>query len=229
MGGFYLFNMKYIELINYLNSIEDKKYAEFSKNISNSDYQVIGVRTPILRNIIKSHKLDIELSTNDFDVGKFLEIDFIYFGLSLSRFKNIDEQLLFIKNEIKKAKSWIITDTLSSFLKKCPFDKFFNFFLSTYNSKYTYERRSSYVLGLKHYTNQNILNVLNYIQLNEEYIVMMSQAWLLSTIATSYPHQIYDYLNNINDLTLKRKTISKICDSYRFDDSTKDRFKKLRK
>ena len=68
-----------------------------------------------------------------------------------------------------------------------------------------------------------------YIKPNEKYMVMMSEAWLMATIAISYPDEIYNYLAKCDDITLKRKTISKISDSYRFDEDAKNRFKSLRK
>ena len=119
--------MTYQELLTHLFSISDKKFASFSKSISNSSYEVIGVRNPALRAIIKEHKNDVELLTDDFVLGKYLEVDFIYFGLSLSREKNINSQLKFLKEKIHLAKSWIITDCSSSFLKKTSFDAFYDF------------------------------------------------------------------------------------------------------
>ena len=220
--------MNYQQLVDHLFSIADQKYASFSKSLSNSDYQVIGIKIPILRNIVKEHKKDDELLVKDYILGQYLEIDFIYFGLSLVRLDNIDAQLTFLKQNIKKAKSWVITDTISSYVRKCPFEKYWDFYLSLYHSKHTYDRRFAYVLGLKHYQDERILGVLDKLTLNEEYMVMMSEAWLLATIAINYPNQIFDYLSNCSDLTLKRKAISKICDSFRFDESTKNHFKSLR-
>ena len=43
-----------------------------------------------------------------------------------------------------------------------------------------------------------------------------------------YPDEVFTYLQNSGSLALKRKTISKICDSFRFDESEKERFKSLR-
>ena len=40
--------MKYIELKEFLLSNADKKFSEFSKTLSNSDYKVVGVKNPIL-------------------------------------------------------------------------------------------------------------------------------------------------------------------------------------
>ena len=220
--------MIYKDLEKKLFEISDRKFAEFSKSLSNSDYISIGVKNPVLRQIVKDEKDDLELKLEDFELGKYLEVDFIYFGLGMLRSKNVDEQLHFLKENIKKAKSWAITDTVSTYIKKCTFDKYWRFFLELYHSKYTYERRMSYILGLKFYKQKDILEILHHMNLDEEYMVMMAEAWLLATIATTYPNEIYDFLSNCEDITLKRKTISKISDSFRFDEETKNSFKSLR-
>ena len=137
--------MTYQELLTHLFSISDKKFASFSKSISNSSYAVIGVKNPALRALIKEHKNDVELLTDDFVLGKYLEVDFIYFGLSLSREKSIKDQLKFLRKKIHLAKSWIISDCSSSFLKKTSFDAFYDFFIDMYQRKNIYERRMARV------------------------------------------------------------------------------------
>ena len=220
--------MKYKDLLIFLKSKSDRKFAEFSKTLSNSDYFVIGVKNPELRAVIKDHIKDNELDLSEFEVGKYLEIDFIYFGLGICREKENDKKLAFLKNNIHKAKSWAITDTASTYLKKLTFEDFWDFFMSTYKSKNKYDRRMAYVLGLKQYRDKEVLRILKYINKNEEYMVMMGEAWLLATIAINFPNEIYDCLSNEDDMTLKRKTISKIVDSFRIDDATKSKFKSLR-
>lgn len=220
--------MTYKELEKYLENNANKKFAEFSKTVSNSEYLVFGVKNPVLREIVKEHVKDEEMRLEDFKTGKYLEIDFIYFGLALSRCKNIDEQLEFLKQNIKNAKSWAITDTASTYLKKLTFDKYWSFFLSLVKSPFTYDRRMAYVVGLKLAKDKNILNVTKYIKKDDEYMVMMGEAWLLATVAIYYPNEIYDYLLKCDDFTLKRKVISKMVDSFRIDNATKERFKGLR-
>ena len=106
--------------------------------------------------------------------------------------------------------------------------KYFEFFKAMYNTKHTYERRMAYILGLKHYKDEQVLKVLNNINANEEYMVMMAEAWLLATIAIQYPNEIFEFLKRSGDMTLKRKTISKINESFRISDDLKERFKTLR-
>ena len=221
--------MKYQELEKYLFDISDQKYADFSKSLSNSDYISIGVKIPVLRNIVKEHIKDEELKLDDFILGKYLEVDFIYYGLALSRLKDIDAQLDFLKNNIYKAKSWVITDTIPTYLKKLTFEKFWSFFLANNNSSYTFTRRVSYILALKLYKDERVLDTLPYIKKDEEYMVMMAEAWMMATAAIIYEDEIYNYLAQLDDLVLKRKTISKICESFRFNEESKNRFKALRK
>ena len=221
--------MYYNALLEHLKSCSDAKFAAFSKSLSNSDYKVIGVKNPVLRQIIKDHKNDSELNTEEFKLGKFLEVDFIYFGLSLTRIKNERDKLDFLVKKIRFAKSWAIADTVATYFKKLTFEDYWSFFLKTYESEFIYERRMAYVLGLKLYKDERILNIINFINENEDYMVMMAEAWLLATVAITYPVEVYKFLASTKDITLKRKTISKICDSFRFDQTTKEKFKQLRK
>ena len=220
--------MNYKELEKYLFDISDQKFASFSKSLSNSEYISIGVKNPVLKSIVKDHVSDKDLILEDFQLGKYLEVDYCYFALSLSRLTTIDEQLEFLSNNIYKAKSWAVTDCLSSYMKKMPFEKYWDFFLKNNDSPYTFTRRMSYVLGLKCYKDKRILRTLPYIQKDEEYMVMMAEAWLLATVAICYEDEIFDYLSKCEEITLKRKTISKICDSFRFSEESKQRFKTLR-
>ena len=220
--------MHYNQLVDFLKTKSDEKFAKFSKTLSNSDYIVIGVKNPVLRQFIKEHINDSELVLEDFEIGKYLEVDFIYFGLGINRQKTNKDKLSFLLEKIKYARSWAITDTASTYFKKLSFEEYEKFFLKTYISKFLYERRMAYVLDLKVYKEKEILKILSLIKQNEEYMVMMAEAWLLSSIAIIYPQEVYDFLLKIKDETLIRKTISKISDSYRFDEKIKLKFKELR-
>ena len=73
-----------------------------------------------------------------------------------------------------------------------------------------------------------ILNVFKHLRENDEYMVMMSEAWLLQSIAINYPEETFNLLTTLDDKKLKLKTISKICDSFRFSVEIKEKFKSLR-
>jgi len=220
--------MTYIQLLTELEKNGDTKFADFSKTLSNSTYKVFGVKNPNLRKIVKDHLKDDELKLEDFKLGEHLEVDFIYFSLGITRLKTNQEKLQFLKEKIRFAKSWAITDCVCTYFKKLTFAEYYPFFLELHKSKYKYDRRIAYVLGLKLYKEKDILKILSLLNANEEYMVMMAEAWLLATIAITYPEEVYDFLKETKDVVLKRKTISKISDSFRFDEKTKNKFKNLR-
>ena len=58
--------MNFIQLKEHLFKISDSKFADFSKSLSNSEYVSIGVKNPILRQLIKEHIKDDELKLDDF-------------------------------------------------------------------------------------------------------------------------------------------------------------------
>ncbi len=219
--------MKASEVASYLFERRDEKLAAFSKKLSNSDYEIIGIKIPSLRDFVKEHLHDEELDPKEFSLGIYLEIDYLYFGFSLSRCSSVDEQYDFLIENIHKAKSWAVTDTLSKFIKKSPFKKFFGVFMKLAESPYIYSRRMAYVLGIAYAHDNEVLSLLPEIKPDDEYVVVMAQAWFLSVVGISYPRVIYEYLRSVKSLDLKKKTISKICDSYRYDQETKLIFKSL--
>ena len=221
--------MKYKDLLPYLMSQGNEEYAAFSKSLSNSDYKVLGIKIPHLRTFIKEHIKDEELNLEDFKLGEYLEVDQIYFGLAIARLKTNKERFDFLIKKTRFARSWMITDMIITFFKKLTFDEYYDFFLKTYISKFTYDRRLAYVLGLKLYRDENIIKILSLMNGNEEYMVMMGEAWLLATMAIAHPEEVYNFLSKSNDVALKRKTISKISDSFRVHEPYKTKFKELRK
>lgn len=220
--------MKYQDFLSYLLSIKDEENAAFVDSLSNSDYISLGIKAPLLKEIAKRYKDDNELILSDFEHGKYLEVESLFFAIGLSRCKNIDEQLLFLDKYLKYVNSWVVTDSINHYLKKCHYETFLDFFKLHYDNKHIYTRRYSYVFALKFYKDKRILDIFKYIKENDEYMVLMAEAWLLSFIAVPYSKETYDFLKTLTDVKLIRKTISKISDSYRFDIETKNMFKSLR-
>ena len=220
--------MKYKQLLDLLLSMKDEKYAAFQKPLCNSDYEIIGIKIPVLKKIAKEHYKDNDLDMSEFEHHHYLEVEMIYFILGMLQNKSIDDKLDFILKNVKYADSWMITDTPNGFLKDLDIDRYFDFFKKTYLSQHTYTRRIAYILGLKVYRNPKILDVLGLLKDDDEYMVTMGQAWLLASMAICYPEEILNYLKHSSNITLKKKTISKIVDSFRISEEYKVKFKKLR-
>lgn len=220
--------MKYNDLLNLLLSMRDEKYAAFQKPLCNSDYEIIGIKIPVLKKIAKEHYKDKDLDMSEFEHHHYLEVEMLYFCLGMIQNKSIDDKLNFILENVKYADSWMITDTPNSYLKDLDFDRYFDFFKKTYLNKHIFTRRIAYILGLKVYRDNRILQILNLLKDDNEYMVTMGQAWLLASMAICYPEEIFNYLDKSKNITLRKKTISKIVDSFRISDEYKAKFKTLR-
>ena len=220
--------MKYNELLDLLLSMRDEKYAAFQKPLCNSDYEIIGIRIPVLKKIAKEHYKDKDLDMSLFEHHHYLEVEMIYFIFGMLQNKSIDDKLNFILENVKYADSWMITDTPNGYLKDLDFERYFEFFKKTYLSNHVFTRRIAYILGLKVYRDNRILQILELLKDDQEYMVTMGQAWLLASMAICYPEEIYNYLNESKNITLRKKTISKIVDSFRISDEYKIKFKGLR-
>ena len=220
--------MHYRDYVQTLFNHSEKAYAEFSQKLANSDYTVIGVRVPTLRKLVKTHYQDENLLLSDFELGKYLEVDFSYFAIGLSRCKTVAEQLTFAKENLHFVKSWAITDMITSYFKPVSFEDFWSYFITTYADESVFTRRFAYVFALKFYRDPRILQVLPYIQKDEAYMVYMGQAWFLATVAICHPQVVYDFLKTDISTALKNKTIAKIKESYRIDSATKSMFVALR-
>lgn len=220
--------MTYNDLLELLLSQKDEKYAAFQKPLCNSDYEIIGIKIPVLKKIAKEHYKDKDLNMSEFEHHHYLEMEMIYFILGMLQNKSIDDKLDFIYKNVKYADSWMITDTPNGFLGGLDFDHYFEFFKNTYRSEHTYTRRIAYILGLKVYRDRRILQVLDLLKDDDEYMVTMGQAWLLASMAICYPEEIFNYLEKSQNITLRKKTISKVVDSFRIKDEYKAKYKTLR-
>ena len=217
--------MTYKQLLELLLSKKDEKYAAFQKPLCNSDYEIIGIKIPVLKKIAKEHYKDDDLNMEEFEHHHYLEVEMIYFIIGmLKNNKNLDAKLDFILKNVKYADSWMITDTPNAYLADLDFDRYIKFYKETYTNKHTYTRRIAYILGLKVYRDRRILEILELLKDDNEYMVTMGQAWLLACMAICYPEEIFNYLSQSNNLMLRRKTISKIVDSFRINEEYKIKF-----
>ena len=65
---------------------------------------------------------------------------------------------------------------------------------------------------------------------DDEYYVVMAEAWLISYLGIYSPSETLKYLSEKPlKYNIVSKAIQKICDSYRISDSYKEKFKEIRK
>ena len=224
----YSFSMDYFSFKKLLFDSADNKNMEFAKKVFNTSYKIIGLMTPTLKKLIQDHYKDEDLKLSDFELGEYQEIDIFYLATALKRAKTYKEQMEFLTKNLYFVKGWAVTDVLNQYLKKATFAEYFPYFQHFAKCKNTYEVRFAYIGMLKHYESPEIEKIVPFLRYNEEYMVMMAEAWLLATVAIKHSDFIYGLLKDMDDAVLKKKTISKINESFRVPKEDKERFKLLR-
>lgn len=225
----------YKEFVQYLISLQDKKYKEFhSSLVLNSKYEIIGIRVPIIRDVAKKiAKGNIE-EFLEFAQDKYYEEVMIQ-GLVISYIKDENIFNKYFKEYINKIDNWALCDSFCSSIK----------IVRKYDGKYFKEAtkmalnedefisRVGLVIILDHFITIDNLNVifdtLNKIQ-SDKFYINMAEAWLLCELYIKFPKETQEFLkkNNLNKFT-QNKAISKIHDSYRVSKEEKELLKNYRK
>ena len=223
---------EYEKLINYLKSNNDLKYLEFTKRIIDTKYHMIGVKSNILREISKTiSKTDLESFFKYKEDKYYEEVLLEAYVIGKVKDNNKFEQLF--NNYLDKIDCWSLCDQAASSFKIISKNKeyWFKIINELIKSKKEYYVRMGIILLLDYYIDkdylENIFNITDSIK-REEYYINMAIAWLLSICYIKYKDETEKYLkkSNLSDFVF-RKTISKICDSYRVDKSDKERLKKI--
>lgn len=226
----------YKKFKEYLISLEDMKYKEFhSSLVLNSKYDIIGIRTPIMRSIAK----EIAKKSNIEEFLKYAQ-DYYYEeimiqGLVISYIKEEEKFYKYFKKHIKKIDNWALCDTFCSSIKIVEEyeDKYFKESIEIALNHEEFISRVGLVIILAHFVNEKnidkIFGTLNKIN-SDLFYINMAQAWLVCELYIKFPKKTQEFLenNNLNKFT-QNKAISKIHDSYRVSKEEKDYLNKFRR
>lgn len=224
--------MKYNEVIKYLFDNQDLKYRNFHQKLLNNDeINLIGVRLPIIRKIIKKiDYIDFIQNTNHFYYEEVL-----IHGLVIGNVKDFNRVEELLSEFLKYNNSWATNDStatnLKIFIKNQ--EKGFNLIKKYLNSNNIYTIRFGIVLLLSYYINDEYIDrvvecIINI--KNNDYYVEMANAWLISVCYIKYKNKIIKiYKDTKLDKFTNNKSISKINDSYRTSKENKDILKKYKR
>ena len=106
----------YQEFMEYLKSISEKEYKEFSSKITFTKYEILGIRLPKLRRIAKEiSKGDylsfLKVSENTYYEEVMLKL------LVMANIKDINELMLYFDNAVNLIDNWALCDTFCNSLK----------------------------------------------------------------------------------------------------------------
>lgn len=225
----------YNEFINYLHSLQDLKYKEFHSKLLNNQINLIGIKTPILRNIAKDISKGNYIEFLNLNQHKYYEENIIH-GFIISNLKlPINEIINHINNYLQFIDNWATCDLICSSLKiisknKDVFLKYINKLIIKDNE---WTRRFCFVILLDYYIESPYLEKIFYLcdnYNNDKYYVNMAIAWLISICYIKHKEQTIIYLNNNKlDKFTHNKAIQKIIESNRISKEEKNKIKLLKR
>ncbi len=226
--------MKYNLIIKKLKQEKDLKYKEFNQKIISTKYEMIGVRTPILRHLAKEISNDDYKSFLDNVEDNYYE-EVLLEGLVISNIKEITDSNKYFDKFIKKIDNWAICDMVVSSMKIVSKNK--EFYLKKIKdylkAKDEYIVRVGIILLLDYYLEEKYLeevfSLIDNIK-REEYYINMACAWLLSIALIKYKDKTLKYLKtcHLDDFTYN-KALQKARESLRVSKEDKKYYQSLKR
>lgn len=226
-------NEEYQEFIKYLYTLKDEKYKNFhQKLLKNDNIKLIGIRTPILKNLAKQISYNPNYYINN-NHNTYEEI--LIHGLILGYLKiDFKELLKLLDKFIPCIDNWATCDLTVSNLKlfKKNQELGFKYINKCIKDKNIWKKRVGVVLLNSYYINDKyiskVIELLKQIK-TDEYYLQMAIAWTLSTCYIKYPNITINILKEKKlDTIIHNKTIQKIIESTRISKQTKEILKQLK-
>lgn len=218
-----------------INSI-DYKYKKFHTKLCPGTNNILGVRTPVIKNyakdLLKEYSFEEVYQQIDDEYYEEIMLKGILIGMQKGNIKEIKN---YIKDFIPKIDNWAVCDTFCAGLKitKKHLLEMRDFILTYQSSNKEFELRFMLVMILDYYITEEYLQenfkIFDKVK-SKDYYVEMALAWAISISFIKFYDETKNYLktSNLSDFVYN-KSISKACDSYRISDSKKQELKKLRR
>ena len=217
----------YQEFSEKLKSYQDKTYLEFNKKIVFTNYDMFGIRIPVLREISKKIKKTDLKSYLDSSVPKNYEEIFLR-GIVISYLKDYNEFIRYFKDYLQYIDNWAICDMVLSSCKIIGKNKdlFEVFIKELLKSPKEYEIRVGVVALMDYYIEKDklptLFSYLNNIT-HDAYYVHMAIAWMISIMYIKFPKETEEFLkSNYLKNETHNKAIQKIRESTRVSKEAKD-------
>ena len=202
-------------------SMKDDDYRLFqSKIVTDSHYEIIGVRLPQIRKYAK--QLAREKEQILFEDRYFEEV--LLHGLYIATLRcPFDEKIAMIEDYLPLIDSWAICDSFVTSIKDITKNRetYFPFLKKYLSVKAEFIQRYALVVLLDHYITDEWLDELYQIvetQNYQGYYSLMAGAWLLSYLFIHDFNRTAEFVRNAKlDDFIRKKGIRKALDSYQLN------------
>jgi len=224
----------YRQFIEFLYTLSDIKYKDFHSKLI-LDKNLIGIRTPLLKDIAKKISKTNYLEFIKLNNHAFYEETIIH-GLLIGYIKEgIDNSLKLLDEFSRYINNWAICDLIISNLKivNKNKDKVLHLIHKYLKSDQTYQVRVALVLLLDYYITDNyidiVLDLSDKIE-TDEYYIKMANAWLISICYIKYKDKTKEFLLKTKiDKWTYNKAIQKIIESKRTCSEEKELLRLMKK
>lgn len=214
--------------------IQDMKYQKFHSKLCPGVNNIIGVRTPDIRKIVK------EILKEDYidyivNYSKDYYEEIMIEGLLIAQSKlSFIEKEKYLDKFIPKINCWAITDICAASFKfnKDELNNLWEYLKKYQDSTSEYHLRFMIVMWMDHfliddYIDEVLSNIDNI--KSDYYYVKMAIAWLISILYIKYPDITIKYLKNNNlDIWTYNKALQKIIESSRVSKREKEKIRMLK-
>ena len=224
-----------MELREKLFEVQDKEYQKFQSKLCPNIDNIIGVRIPILRKMAKQiAKENAEEFLNNTKI-EFYEEKMLY-GFVIGYMKeNLSEKIKYLDKFVPMIDNWAICDCSINTFKfvQNNLEEIWNYLQKYVKSNKEYELRFAIIMLMDYYLVDNyidkVLDLYNQIK-NDGYYVKMAVAWAIAEAYIKYPEKVMKILkeNDLDNFTYN-KTLQKMIESYRIDESVKDFLRKMKR
>jgi len=226
-----------MNLDNILNLYIDENYIKFHKRICQTNYEILGIKIPILRKISKDllKQYDYKYILRNLNSNYYEHV--MLQGLVIANAKvSYEEKLNLITNFLPLIDNWAICDIFIGelkFIKKTQ-EKFLEYILNILKNKNEYYQRFCIVMLLNYYINDNyidfVLNKMLDIK-SDYYYVKMAVSWCLSICLIKYFDKTIKFLNDnkyLFDKWTYNKALQKGIESLRITKENKKLLKNMK-
>ncbi len=220
------------DLRERLFAARDEDFRDFSVKLIPGCTNMIGVRTPVMKEMAKEiaggdWRSFLEDAPADYQEERIIR----GFVICYARM-DIDERMRWIGTQVPLMDNWAVCDSFFFRPRPAESDRYFEFAKSYISRGGEYERRFGIVTMMKFIDDGHIDEILELMDgvRDDRYYVNMAVAWTVSICYVKYPGRTDRFLEqcHLDDFTYN-KSIQKTCESFRVSPEDKERLRSRRR
>lgn len=220
--------MTYSEFYNELLSYAEEDYAAFQRKLISTERKILGVRTPILRQLAKKYASEIDtlfsFSDNCYET--------VFIRLTVASMLPYEKFLQYLERCVSEMDNWGLCDSFKAKYLKKHRDDFLPELEKLFSDGGEFYQRYVLVVLLSEYVEEKYLPLIeSYLKRadTKPYYVHMAAAWLTAEILVKFYDRGVDILKKeFLERKTHNKAIQKAIESYRLTQEQKEFLRSLK-